>query len=39
MLRTTERPYPEGADDLAAQDVLKLVKTAGGELTKLVSIR
>ena len=39
MLRTIEQPYLEGAADLAVPDVLKLVKTADGELKKLVSIR
>jgi hypothetical protein len=39
MLRTTEQPYLEGAVDLAALDVLILVKTADGELKKPVSIR
>jgi hypothetical protein len=39
MLRTTEQPYLEEAVGQAALDVLKLVKIAGGELKKPVSIR
>ena len=39
MLTTTEQPYLEEADDLAALNVLKLVKSADGELKKPVSIR
>jgi hypothetical protein len=39
MLRTTEQPYLEGVVDLAAPNVLRLVKTADGELKMPVSIR